>query len=85
MTTKTLDLAVSGGAPFIWGSVQDTLPLNFVYSAAPMLSANPPVPAQGTTYLYDSRKRLRQVNYASGRQVIFDYDEAGNRNSVTVN
>jgi hypothetical protein len=85
MTTKTLDLAVSGAAPFIWGSVQDTLPLNFVYAAAPMLSVNPPVVSNGPVYQYDLDGRLKQVNFpVSGRQILYNYDSSGNRSSVVV-
>lgn len=82
MTTATFDLwQAYQGAPFIWGSVQDTTVLAFKYQGAPFLTKNePPASVQ---YSYDKLGRLTQTSFVpSGTNVATVYDAAGNRKSV---
>jgi len=85
MTTKTFDLwQVYGAAPVIWGSVQDTTPLQYVYKAAPFLqSIEPSAGAQG--FVYDALGRLILATFLpQGSTETYTYDPAGNRISVVI-
>lgn len=35
-----------------------------------------------TTYVYDDLGRLKQAKYDNGKQIDYNYDQAGNRTSV---
>jgi len=85
MTTKTFDLwqAYQAG-PAMWGSVQDTTPLQFIYAGAPFLEANEV--SSGNGYVYDSLGRLVETTYLpQGSATYYNYDASGNRTSVVVN
>jgi YD repeat-containing protein len=47
------------------------------FSAAPAHAAN-------VTYTYDLLSRLTQVAYDNGTTIVYAYDNAGNRTTVTV-
>jgi len=71
--------AIYQGVPFIWGSLQSTLPMQFVFQATPFLvSSNP----QGTAYTYDSLGRLTNVTYSNLTTIVYSYDAVGNRTSI---
>ena len=67
------------GAPFVWGSLQDAGPMQFVYEASPFLVADQP---PGTKYTYDNLGRLSQLTFTNQTTVVFNYDHMGNRTSV---
>lgn len=66
-------------APFVWGSLQDATPMQFVYQAAPFMVVDQP---PGAKYTTDSRGRLTQITYTNGTTVVYNYDNMGNRTSV---
>jgi len=67
------------GVPFIWGSQQSTLPMQFVFQATPFLVVSNP---QGAAYTYDSLGRLTGVTYSNATTITYNYDAMGNRLSV---
>jgi YD repeat-containing protein len=67
------------GAPFIWGSAQSTLPMQYVFQATPFLVISNP---QGAVYTYDSLGRLTQVTYSNLTTITYNYDATGNRTRV---
>jgi|LakMenEpi03Aug12_release.lakeMendotaPanAssembly.Ray.scaffolds.fasta_scaffold512406_2 YD repeat-containing protein len=82
MTTLKFDLVQAyQAAPAIWGAVQDTTALGYVYQAAPMVTKNEP--PSSVRYLYDSLGRLIQSSFIpQGSSVATTYDAVGNRTSV---
>jgi YD repeat-containing protein len=71
--------AADKAAPFIGGSLQDVSGLTFVSGGLPFLVASQP---PGPKYVNDSRGRLTQVNFTNGTQIVYSYDDMGNRTSV---
>jgi YD repeat-containing protein len=67
------------GAPFVWGSLQDTSPMTLVYQGAPYVVVNE---APGTKYTMDSLGRLTQASYANGSIASYAYDACGNRTTT---
>lgn len=67
------------GAPFVWGSLQDTSPMTLVYQGAPYVVVNQ---APGTKYTMDSLGRLTQASLVNGTTIAYNYDAAGNRTST---
>jgi hypothetical protein len=86
MTTKTFDLwqAYQAG-PAMWGSVQDTTPMNaYIHKAQPFLMTNESVIRHG--YVYDGLGRVVEAtNLPQGSATYYNYDSAGNRTSVVTN
>ncbi len=79
MATANFSLNLSHkGAAFIWGSLQDASPMQFVYQAAPYVVTNNPPP---TKYEYTSQGWLKKIVGAEGT-VTINYDDVGNRTSV---
>jgi YD repeat-containing protein len=66
-------------AQFVWGSLQDATPMQFVYQGAPFLVVDQP---PGATYTMDSLGRLSQITFTNGTTVVYNYDHMGNRTSV---
>ena len=66
--------------PFIWGSLQDAGPLQFVYQGAPFFVTSAPPP---TKYEYTPQGWLKKIVGAEGT-VTVSYDDTGNRTSVAV-
>lgn len=64
--------------PFIWGSLQDAGPMQFVYQAAPFMVANNP---PSTKYEYTPQGWLKKIVGPEGT-VTINYDDMGNRVSV---
>jgi YD repeat-containing protein len=67
------------GAPFVWGSLQDTSPMTLVYQGAPYVVVSKP---PDTKYSMDSLGRLTQILLANGTSTLISYDSVGNRSSV---
>jgi len=66
-------------APFVWGSLQDSTPMGFVYQGQPfVVVAGPP----GAKYTVDLLGRLSQVTFSNGTILLYNYDSVGNRTSV---
>ena len=85
MTTKTFDLwqAYQAG-PAMWGAVQSTTPLQFIYEGTPFLMTDESAPGNG--YVYDNLGRLVEATYLpQGSATYFAYDKMGNRQSVVTN
>ena len=68
-------------APFVWGSVQDASPMQFVYQGSPFMVVNQ---QPGAKYENDSRGRLTKITFSNLTTVVYNYDNMGNRTSVVV-
>lgn len=68
-------------APFVWGSLQDANPMQFVYQGAPFLVVNQ---APGARYENDNLGRLHKITFSNLTTVVYNYDLMGNRTSVVV-
>lgn len=73
-----LDQAYTG-SPFIWGSSQNALLMQFVSQAAPFVVTNQSSQAQ---YTMDVLGRLQQITFSNGTTVTYSYDAMGNRTQV---
>ena len=85
MTIATFDLwqAYQAG-PAMWGSVQDTTPVSFIYQGQPFIMTNESGIRNG--YVHDSLGRLiEETSLPQGSATYYQYDSAGNRVSVVSN
>ena len=73
------NLTVYQASPFIWGSLQDTTGMSFIYQGTPFVVTSGP---QGATYTYDSLGRLTKVTFTNLTTIVYNYDAMGNRTSV---
>jgi YD repeat-containing protein len=83
MTTASFDLwQAFQGSPEVWGAIQNTSNLDYVFQGVPFLIANEP--ARGVSSVYDARSRLIvSAILPQGAVTIYEYDLANNRVSVT--